>query len=136
MPGEDVKGAYWGSRWFAVTDDPKTARVEQVDLVSDGVIGTSDRVICPATPELEGCQSCESEEDAVKKRILAQTESKIVELICAIELSKLRIENNRLLKDKTELAQNSDSNDRLDIKKWTEELKELRQLRRAKVIVA
>ena len=57
----------------------------------------------------------------------------IVELICAIELSKLRIENNRLLKDKTEnslkiLIVMIGS----DIKKWTEELKELRQLRRAK----
>lgn len=131
-------GAYWGSRWFAVMDDPKTARVEQVDLKPDGVVGTSDRVFCPTPPELEGCKSYESESDAVravKRRILTLTENKIVELVCAIELAKLRIEENRLLKDKSEHAQNTDNNDRLGIEEWTEELKELRQLRRSKVKV-
>lgn len=130
--------AYWGSRWFAVMDDPKTARVEQVDLKPNGVVGTSDRVFCPTPPGLEGCKPYESESDAVravKRRILTLTENKIVELVCAIELAKLRIEENRLLKDKSEHAQNTDKNDRLGIEEWTEELKELRQLRRSKVTV-
>lgn len=131
-------GAYWGSRWVAVTDDPKTARVEQVDLIPDGVVGTSDRLMCPTPPELEGFKRYESESDAVKavkERVLAKTESKIVELVCAIELAKLRIEENRLLKDKSEYAKSRDNNDRLGIEKWTEELKELRRLRRSKVKV-
>lgn len=132
-------GAYWGSRWFAVTGDPKTARVEQVDLVPNGVVGTSDRLLCPTPPELEGSHSFESESDAVKvvkRHILSETESKILELVVAIESAKLRIEENRLLKDKTEYAVDRDKNDRLSIEEWTEELKELRQLRRSKITVA
>jgi len=132
-------GAYWGSRWFAVLGDLKTARVEQVDLRPDGVVGTSDRVICPTPPELAGCRSFESEADAVKvvrEHILDRTEHEILELVCAIEMSKLKIEENRLLKNRSEYSRNSDRNARLDIEAMAEKLKRLRQLRRSKVAVS
>lgn len=131
-------GAYWGSRWFAVLDDPKTARVEQVDLKPVGVVGTSDRLICPAPPELKCFASYESEVDAVaavKKHILTETESKILALVCAIEMAKLDIEERRILRDQSVHGHKRDADNRRKIEKWTEELKELRQLRRAKVKV-
>jgi hypothetical protein len=98
-------GAYWGSRWLAVVGDPKTARVEQVDMVPFGVVETSDRLICPTPPELEGCPSFESESDAVravKAHILKSTETPILELVVAIEGAKLAIEEAKLLDARTE----------------------------------
>lgn len=132
-------GAYWGSRWFAVTADPLASRVEQVDLKPFGVVCTSDRVVCPTPDHLAGFESFESEADAVRAvraHIFSTTDQAILERVVAIELLKLEIERLRILEPDNELSRSRIRERKADTEALTEELKQLRRARRAKVAVA
>lgn len=131
-------GAYWGSRYVAVTADIETSRVEQVDLRPIGVSGTSDDLACPLPEHLEGYRSFEYESHAeavVRRHLWRVTQEKIVELVAAIENTKLTREHIRELEPSDDANQSRIQALTEDMADMTAELKRVRGYRRSRVRV-
>lgn len=136
-------GAYWGSVWYAVLNTPEEAYVEQIDKRPCGVEGTSDAVMVPIPQELNHleCVKAHATEreaiNAVRRYRLVETGPRILELVCAIEVSKQRLDLLRCSASKSDgtCSETTVEETKADIAQMRDELSGLRSLRRSKVIV-
>lgn len=131
-------GAYWGSRYVAVTAELETSRVEQVDLRPIGVSGTSDDLICPVPEHLEGYQLFDHPyhaEKAVRRHIWCVANEQILELVAGLEYAKLRREFIRDIEPESEENQRSIEALTASMAEMTEELKRVRGIKRARIRV-
>ncbi|WP_342632767.1 hypothetical protein [Marinobacter alkaliphilus] len=132
-------GASWGSKWFSVLDsDPAKCRVEMVDC-RPGPIGTGDEPWVPLPDHLASCQEFSSEAvavSAVRAHVLSVSQEKILELVVAVELLKLKIQRLRLLEPKSSARDDEILRLKQEASELTAELKHWRDLRRAKIPVS
>jgi|SRR5690554_206116 len=132
-------GASWGSKWYSVLDnDPAKCRVEMVDC-RPGPIGTGDDPWVPLPDHLSGCQEFSSEAvavSAVRAHVLRVTQEKILELVVAVELLKLKMQRLRLLEPKSSARDGEILRLKREADELTAELKYWRALRRAKIPVS
>lgn len=130
-------GAYWGSRWLAVTGSLDDARVEMIDL-RPGPTENGDQASAMIPEHLQGCPSFESEAEAVKAvrlYLLEATHDLILELGVGIEIEKLEIERRRAVEPDSPCRRDNIEAGKARIADITEQLKRLRALRRQKVSV-
>lgn len=131
---------FFGNRFIAFTpsDRLNEACVYLVSLMP----GASDNeLILPLTGEnecLKDFPAFKSEAEAirrVKTFLLDATEQPILELVVAVESQKLQIERRRMLTPQSELRDKQLEWERSDLDRMSEELKQLRMLRRKRVKV-
>ena len=134
----------WGSTFIGVTDsDPHKSHVLLADYrptASSDVADKpcSERFELACEPEMRCFPRFDCEKEAanhVKEHILARTQQPILELVVAIEMAKMKIEELRIERPRTPDTVTAIASNKAQIDSMSEELKSLRALRRSSVEV-
>lgn len=129
-------GAYWGSRYLAVTTKDNS-RVVGVNLMPVGVKETSDLVELYVPEHLKGFKDYETAAEAskaVREWRLNVTENELIENVVAKEIELHEIELLKLQDDPLRRKQKIDEKKHL-VKLYAERIKALKAFRRGRIEV-